>query len=84
MTNSGAVEVLIQFTSRQYQFHSFLQACVFEMKANVLLTILILLCLTLNALASVLPTPRHIQLNKRDININFNDFENFEFPKLSK
>ena len=54
------------------------------MKANALLTILILLCSNLNALASVLPTPRHVQLNKRDININFNDFENFEFPNLSQ
>ncbi|KAL2049429.1 hypothetical protein ABVK25_010333 [Lepraria finkii] len=54
------------------------------MKTKALFTILILLYLTLNALASVLPIPRHVQLSKRGVNTNFNNFEHFEFPNLSQ
>lgn len=32
----------------------------------------------------MLPTPRHVQLSKRGISTNFNNFEHFEFPKLSQ
>lgn len=37
-----------------------------------------------NAFTSVLPIPRHIQLSKRDININFNKFEDFTFLNLNQ
>lgn len=41
---------------------------------------LFLLSSTSSALGHVLPTPRHVEISKRDINLNLHDFEDLEFP----
>ena len=54
------------------------------MKPNAIFVYCFFLCSTLTTFASVLPLRRHVHLSKRDININFNDFEDFDFPNLSQ
>lgn len=41
---------------------------------------LFLLSSTFSALGHVLPTPRHVDISKRNVNLNLNDFEDLEFP----
>ena len=33
-----------------------------------------------SALGHVLPAPRHVEVAKRDVNLNLHDFEDLEFP----
>ena len=41
---------------------------------------LFLLSSTLNAFGHVLPTPHHVGIGKRNINLNLHDFEDLQFP----
>lgn len=45
---------------------------------------LFLLSSTFSALGHVLPTSRHVEISKRNVNLNLHDFEDLEFPGYSQ